>query len=125
MREIVEYFERGALERDLNTRLTSLRERNGNYDQYTDGFDEAVDRVENFPAAANVAPVVYGRWINGDPYCPVCKKDKFADLDADVWADWQPDYCPNCGAKMDGGDSDMETAPDGFCSHGEPREGNN
>lgn len=23
------------------------------------------------------------------------------------------------------GVSDMETAPDGFCSHGEPREGNN
>lgn len=47
-------------------------------------------------------PIRHGRWNNGDPYCPVCRKDKFKGLDADVWADWQPDYCPNCGAKMDG-----------------------
>ena len=47
-------------------------------------------------------PVRHGRWIDGDPYCPICRKDKFRGLDADVWADWQPDYCPNCGAKMDG-----------------------
>ena len=51
--------------------------------------------------AADVAPVRHGRWINGDPYCPICRKDKFRGLDADVWADWQPDYCPNCGAKME------------------------
>ena len=57
--------------------------------------------LNQFPVA-NVAPVRHGRWIDGDPYCPICRKDKFRGLDADVWADWQPDYCPNCGAKMDG-----------------------
>ena len=51
--------------------------------------------------AVDVATVRHGRWIDGDPYCPICKKDKFRGLDADVWADWKPDYCPNCGAKMD------------------------
>ena len=49
----------------------------------------------------DVIQVRHGRWIDGDPYCPICKKDKFRGLDADVWADWKPDYCPNCGAKMD------------------------
>lgn len=58
--------------------------------------------LNQFPVA-DVAPVRHGRWIDGDPYCPICRKDKFRGLDADVWADWQPDYCPNCGAKMDGG----------------------
>ena len=53
--------------------------------------------------AADVSPVSHGRWNDGDPYCPICRKDKFRGLDADVWADWKPDYCPNCGAKMDGG----------------------
>lgn len=53
--------------------------------------------------AADVAPVVHGRWENGNPICPVCGEDKFKDLDADIWCDWQPDFCPNCGAKMDGG----------------------
>lgn len=58
--------------------------------------------LNQFPVA-DVAPVRHGRWVDGDPYCPICRKDKFRGLDADVWADWQPDYCPNCGAKMDGG----------------------
>lgn len=53
---------------------------------------------------ADVAPVVHGRWEPGNPICPVCGGDKFKDLDADIWCDWLPDFCPNCGAKMDGGD---------------------
>lgn len=56
--------------------------------------------INQFPAA-DVTPVRHGRWINGDQYCPICKKDKFRGLDADIWSDWKPDYCPNCGAKMD------------------------
>ena len=55
--------------------------------------------------AADVAPVRHGRWISV-PHklarvCSVCNRDepyKFADIDADVY-----DYCPSCGAKMDGG----------------------
>lgn len=58
--------------------------------------------IKIFPAA-DVAPVRHGRWIDGDPYCPICGKDKFRGLDADIWSDWKPDFCPNCGAKMDGG----------------------
>lgn len=30
--------------------------------------------------AADVAPVVHGRWENGNPICPVCGEDKFKDL---------------------------------------------
>lgn len=59
------------------------------------------DIVLRTPAAA-VAPVAHGRWIDGNPYCPICEKDKFRGLDADIWSDWKPDFCPNCGAKMDG-----------------------
>ena len=46
-----------------------------------------------------------GKWTNGDNICPCCGEDKFKDLDADVWADWQPKYCPNCGAKMESGNN--------------------
>lgn len=52
--------------------------------------------------AADVVPVVHGRWEPGNSICPVCGGNKFKDLDADIWCDWQPDFCPNCGAKMDG-----------------------
>ena len=54
---MTEYIEREALEAALNHRLNFLMAENGEYDHYTSGFDEAVTRVENFPAA-DVAPVV-------------------------------------------------------------------
>lgn len=41
-----------------------------------------------------------GHWIDGDCICPCCGEDKFKDLDADIWSDWQPNYCPNCGCRM-------------------------
>ena len=59
--------------------------------------------IHNAPAA-DVAPVVHGRWECGKP-CPVCGRDRFEGLDADIWADWEPPYCPNCGAKMDEDDN--------------------
>lgn len=53
----------------------------------------------------DVAPVRHGRWVSVPQklarVCSVCNRDepyKFADIDADVY-----DYCPNCGARMDGG----------------------
>lgn len=40
------------------------------------------------------------KWTPGDEYCPCCGESKFKDLDADIWSDWYPKYCPNCGAYM-------------------------
>ncbi len=45
--------------------------------------------------------VVRGEWEPANPICPVCGEDKFKGLDADIWSDWTPAYCPNCGAKME------------------------
>ena len=67
-------------------------------------FETMVSDLRDMPAA-DVAPVRHGRWVSV-PHklarvCSVCNRDepyKFADIDADVY-----DYCPNCGAKMDGG----------------------
>lgn len=67
------------------------------------GKDEWV-KVENIPAV-NVnchTPAKRGRWTNGECKCPVCGEDKFKDLDADIWSDWKPPFCPNCGADMRG-----------------------
>lgn len=88
---MAEYIERGAALREA--KYAAVR-----------GLDP-VAFVEDVPVA-DVAPVVHGRWENGNPICPVCGGDKFKDLDADIWCDWRPNFCPNCGAKMDGGNSD-------------------
>ncbi len=51
--------------------------------------------------AADVAPVVHGQWIDdvsGIIICPECERGY--NLHAKY-----THYCPNCGAKMDGGDN--------------------
>ena len=63
------------------------------------GIETVLEYAEDLPAA-DVAPVRHGRWKCNKP-CPVCGEDRFKGLDADIWADWEPLYCPNCGAKMD------------------------
>lgn len=75
---------------------------NSRIENYCEGLYEATELIDDIPAA-DVAPVVHGQWEPGNPICPVCGEDKFKDLDADIWCDWMPDFCPNCGAKMDGG----------------------
>ena len=47
-----------------------------------------------------VEKVWRGEWEPGNPICPICGKDKFDGLDADIWADWMPNFCPYCGAPM-------------------------
>ncbi len=61
--------------------------------------DDTLDYIDSEPTA-DVVPVRQGRWKCNKP-CPVCGGDRFEGLDADIWADWEPPYCPNCGAKMD------------------------
>ena len=50
---------------------------------------------------ADVAPVVHGRW-NADETCSLCGEKSTEGLDATKWNYWLPNYCPHCGAKMDG-----------------------
>lgn len=101
---MAEYIEREALEKNLNERLAYLLDKNGPYDYFTDGYDEAVSTVEEF-LSADVAPVVHGRWeivigSNGKEYmvCTCCRVSQ--DLTG-VFT-----YCPNCGCRMDGGDDE-------------------
>ena len=62
--------------------------------------------LNQFPSA-DVAPVRHGRWV--DNHCTACGMMPMGD---EMWelCDFEPprfekfmDYCPNCGAKMDGG----------------------
>ena len=80
-------------------------------------FEEAILKIP----AADVAPVRHGKWVFGKDlpyswgqipknkyhlYCSECLEQAFnlsEDNDPDFDADTS--YCPNCGAKMDGGDN--------------------
>ena len=103
---MAEYIEREALEVALNHRLSFLMAENSEYDHYTSGYDEAVDTVENFPSAADVAPVVHGRWINaplcGNDECRCSECGSRHNIHANLRGEITQKYCSNCGAKMDG-----------------------
>lgn len=67
------------------------------------GLEQALAMLNEEPVA-DVAPVVHGVWVcvnKIDPIsgyrCSKCRRRVGFDLTP---------YCPNCGAKMDGGDSD-------------------
>ena len=61
--------------------------------------------IDNAPSA-DVAPVVHGRLEkqSGLYSCSECGMNCPYDVQADVIEYWTCKYCPNCGAKMDGGD---------------------
>lgn len=67
---------------------------------------KAICEMVDFESAADVAPVVHGEWIVNpkreyDYICSVCG----GDAPEDRWRNnaIPTPYCPNCGAKMDGG----------------------
>ena len=75
-----------------------------------DAWDEIIDALENIPSA-DVAPVVHGRWISWEKAenfipspdrheCSVCHDAAQVLVNG---FELLSDYCPNCGAKMDGG----------------------
>lgn len=90
------------------------------YTMETETDAAVVLRMIDDAPAADVAPVVHGRWIPSESDFD----DDDTLFDVEEWCDWQcsacredicyedpmpprllPKYCPNCGAKMDGGNS--------------------
>ncbi len=74
-------------------------------DEYGKGWNNGINaaRIAALTLPGNdVAPVVHGRWIPlpsmaPEYACSVCERDY-------TWGELEEaSYCPNCGAKMDGG----------------------
>ena len=105
--KMADYIEREAVKRLINI----------DYGGYLD----AIDRIP----AADVAQVVHGRWTaqcvveldggwtfedvpynayqHSNPICSVCRKTALIDGGEDYVTS---PYCPNCGARMNGGKND-------------------
>lgn len=100
---MAEYIDREALIQELDAKLCALHgeldENRIVYDAFTDGFEECVGEVGKFQFAADVAPVVHGRWertSDGAARCTACKRKMNP-------SQYGYAFCSLCGAKMDGG----------------------
>ena len=103
---MTKYIELEALKNRFAKRLVWLKK--DIHDEYSlglyDGCEYDTKLIDEIPAA-DVAPVVHGRWeivvgSNGKEYmvCTCCRVSQ--DLTG-VFT-----YCPNCGCRMDGGDDE-------------------
>lgn len=101
---MAEYIERKKLEEAFDNADPDVCE--SDLDGHSDwgfGRENVRDVIRGVPAA-DVAPVVHGRWNNMDGYKTrkVCSE---CGWDVPEYGKFYS-YCPNCGAKMDGGNGD-------------------
>lgn len=96
------------MDNDLISRETALSivERNAFHEGREWVFRGRIMRELEEATAVNAEPVRHGRWILGEPNmhgnrrpkCSVC-----GEYHLHAWADHaRCNFCPNCGAKMDG-----------------------
>ncbi len=100
-----------------HTEVCTKHNRMVQIDEHTWDEYEQLDNVEKFcehyTPTADVEEVRHGEWLDySDKYdrgmdlrCSVCDKraSNFVGGTEDWWDSCEPNYCPNCGAKMDGG----------------------
>ena len=71
-------------------------------DGWTSAISEAMDVIKNAPAA-DVRPEMHGKWMrSGDGYsyfCSICGEEPYSRNEVFPILS---DFCPWCGAKMDG-----------------------
>lgn len=78
-------------------------------DEFDKGYDLGVKTAIEMLDKAPTADRPHGKWIeqteyNGDTYydCSICG-NSWCMIDGTPWNNGM-NYCPNCGAKMDGGE---------------------
>lgn len=97
-KEMMSYEVSEYIKRDVA--ISAIKNVIGNLDHECKSMMDFYSALWDTPTS-DVVEVRHGRWEPGNPICPICGEDKFKGLDADIWSDWEPKHCPNCGAKMD------------------------
>ena len=111
---MTEYIERDAISEEIR----KYYYKNPPNFSYGEGFDRGLDRAQRAildAPSADVVPVRHGRWIEPSRLyygakqyeCSLCCSDTFWKKHSIT--EKYP-HCPNCGAKMDGGNGNSDMA---------------
>jgi hypothetical protein len=103
---MAEYIEREAISEEIR----KYYYKNPPNFSYGEGFDRGLDRAQRAildAPAADVAPVRHGRWIDKGEYavCTECGGRSGTQYDGVEPIPLMTQFCPNCGARMDGGNN--------------------
>lgn len=101
---MTEYIEREAISEEIR----KYYYKNPPNFSYGEGFDRGLDRAQRAildAPSADVAPVRHGRWIDKGGYavCMECGGRSGTQYDGVEPIPLMTQFCPNCGAIMDGG----------------------
>lgn len=103
---MTEYIEREAISEEIR----KYYYKNPPNSSYGEGFDRGLDRAQRAildAPAADVVPVVHGRWIGaplcGNDNCKCSECGSWHNIHANLRGKIMQKYCPSCGARMDGG----------------------
>ena len=96
---MADYIDREALVERLTRNLSACNP--GTFSERC--YQDAINTVNFFPAS-DVAPVVHGRWVKQHiESVDSAEFSKCSVYNYPVSTMWnRTNYCPNCGAKMDG-----------------------
>ena len=101
-----EYIERKDL---INNRPPQRNPDQTGKEEYNKGYNDGIKAVLScieIQPSADVEPVHHGAWANEETAvtCTACGRSYDTDFEIKRNVILSFDYCPNCGAKMDGGD---------------------
>ena len=101
-REAVVRYLKGYSEKELN--------KGGNFGMITSSVLDKAERAISEMPSADVQPVKHARWIIDyaegkkiyHAHCSECGKEPTRNIGGDYYIDKLSDFCPNCGARMEG-----------------------
>lgn len=77
--------------------------------EWNDAIEEAMHRFVNLPTI-EAEPVIHGKWMfspdHAEGICTMCNFKIYGRPYNNTYLIVPYNFCPNCGAKMDGGESD-------------------
>ena len=106
---MTEYIEREAISEEIR----KYYYKNPPNFSYGEGFDRGLDRAQRAildAPSADVALVRHGRWVPTFHVGDCCYRCSECQFLRDTYLLDIGNYCPNCGAKMDGGDGNRVMA---------------
>lgn len=84
--------------------LEKMSELNG-WDEYNQGVGDC-HRLVDFAPAVDAEPEKHSHWTThgGETYCAACGEEAGSEYGRYTYI--ESEYCPSCGAKMDGGNDE-------------------